>query len=70
MEGNQNLLETTMEETPIQANMLILPSVRMLERMNVTAAITARKTAVHAPWSDSAFKAMEIPSMAELVVNM
>ncbi len=50
---------------PIQARKLSLPRVRMLPKTRPMMAETATKTAVHAPWVDTALSPMDRLSIPE-----
>jgi hypothetical protein len=54
-----------MQTTPTHASQVILPKVCMLQKTKPMTAATATKTAVQAPWSESAFRAMEMLSIPE-----
>lgn len=58
-------LAEMMQMTPTHASQVIRPSVWMLQKMKPMTAATATKTAVQAPWSESALRAMEILSIPE-----
>lgn len=64
-ENRGDLLATMMDTIPTHASQVMRPRVRMLPNMNPMTAATATKTAVHVPWADTAFNAMEILSMAD-----
>lgn len=65
-----NLPETTIQDTPIHASQLIRPRVRILAKTNPTIAATATKSAVHAPWFERAFKAVEMLIIADPAPKM
>lgn len=50
---------------PTHAIQVMRPSVWILDSKNPTTAATARKIAVHAPWADTAFKEIDIPSIPD-----
>lgn len=54
-----------MHVTPTQASQLMLESVRTEDSRNPATAATAMKIAVQAPWSDSAFSAVETETKAD-----
>lgn len=58
-------LAEMMQMTPTQASQVIRPSVWILQKMKPMTAATATKTAVQAPWSESALRAMEMLSIPE-----
>lgn len=64
-----NVLATRTDGNPIHASQVIRPSVLTLPNINVKAAAMATNIAVHAPWVETAFKPIEIPSIAEPVTN-
>lgn len=50
---------------PTHAIQVMRPSVWILDSRNPITAATARKIAVHAPWADTAFKEIDIPSIPD-----
>lgn len=64
-----NVLAVRMDGNPIHASQVIRPSVLTLPNINVRTAAMVAKIAVHAPWAETAFKPIEIPSIAEPVTN-
>jgi len=54
-----------METSPIQPNHEILPRVRTLASRNPRTVAAATKTAVHVAWTDTAFRPMVAPTMAD-----
>lgn len=53
------------EPTPTHATQVILPSVRMLPSAQAATKATTMKTAVHAPWLETAFSPMEVLTMPD-----
>lgn len=51
--------------TPTHASQVIRPRVWILQKMKPMIAATATKTAVQAPWTDSALRAIEMLSIPE-----
>lgn len=54
-----------MQTNPSHAIQLIFSSVRILANKNPMMAATATKTAVHVPWSEMAFRLIEMPSIPD-----
>lgn len=65
-----NLRATSIHGSPIHASQVIRPNVRTLEKINPRMAAMATKTAVHAPWVETAFRPIDIPRILDPVLNI
>lgn len=63
-------IAASIETSPIHPNQEILPSVRTLASRNPSIAETATKTAVQVPWTETALRPMEAPTMADPTTNI
>lgn len=59
------MMEAMMKKMPTHPIHEILPRVRIEPRRKPAMAATATKTAVHAPWLETALRAVDTPTMAE-----